>query len=156
MGTPYKEHVGDRNPVDVLRDSYAEYRAIVPKFDATQWAMPWQPGKWTAQQIMVHVMQWEMIMGVRLRLAAGAPDYTVQPANQDDLMGTEDRAIDGPTAFATFDAVRRVNLLFAEALSAEQRAKKVKHPERGVIDVEDILTTIAGHGVHHLKQFKTY
>ena len=48
------------------------------------------------------------------------------------------------------------NLLFAEALSAEQRAKKVKHQERGVIDVEDILTTIAGHGVHHLKQFKTY
>jgi hypothetical protein len=156
MATPYKEHVGDRNPVDVLRESHAEYRAIVPKFNATQWAMPWQPGKWTAQQIMVHVMQWEMIMGVRLRLAAGAPDYTVQPANQDDLMGTEDRAIDGPTAFATFDAVRRANLLFAEALSAEQRAKKVKHPERGVIDVEDILTTIAGHGVHHLKQFKTY
>jgi len=156
MPTPYAEHVAGRNPVEVLRESHAEYRAVVSKFTPTQWSMPWQPGKWTAQQIMVHVMQWEMIMGVRLRLAAGAPDYTVQPAHQDDLMGTEDRAIDGPTAFATFDAVRRANLLFAEALSAEQRAKKVKHPERGVIDVEDILTTIAGHGVHHLKQFKTY
>jgi hypothetical protein len=156
MPTPYAEHVAGRNPVDVLRDSQAEYRAVVSKFDSTKWALPWQPGKWTAQQIMVHVMQWEMILGVRLRLAVGVPDYTVQPADQDHLMGTEDRAIDGPAAFATFDAMRRANLLFAEALSAEQRAKKVNHPERGVIDVEDILTTLAGHAVHHLKQFKTY
>lgn len=154
MATPYAEHVGNRNPVDVLRDSHAEYRALISNFTVAQWSMPWQPGKWTAQQIMVHVMQWEMILGVRLRLAVGQPDYTVQPADQDHLMGTEDRVVDGPVAFATFDAVRKTNLLFAEALSPVQRAKKVNHPERGVIDVEDILTTIAGHGVHHFKQFK--
>ena len=156
MPTPYKEHVGDRNPVDVLRDSHDEYRTVMSKFNSAEWSKPWQPGKWTAQQIMVHVMQWEMIMGVRLRLAVGSPDYTVQPADQDHLMGIEDRVIDGPVAFATFDAVRKANLLFAEALSPAQRAKNVNHPERGVIDVEDILTTIAGHGVHHLNQFRTY
>lgn len=156
MSTPYKEHVGNQNPVDALRDSQAEYKATLSKFGPGEWAKPWQPGKWTAQQIMVHVMQWEMIMGTRLRLAVGDPNYVVQPAEQDHLMGTEDRAIDGPTAYATFDAVRTANLLFAEALSAAQRAKTVTHPQRGVIDVEDILTTLAGHGVHHLKQFKTY
>lgn len=156
MPTPYADQLAGRNPVDVLRESHAEYRALMPKFNATQWSMPWQPGKWTAQQIMVHVMQWEMVFGVRLRLAVGVPDYSVQPADQDQLMGTEDRAIDGPTAFATFDAIRRANLLFAEALSAAQRTKQIRHPERGTIDVEDVLVTLAGHGVHHLKQLKTY
>ena len=156
MPTPYKEHVGDRNPVEVLRESHADYQSVMSRFTDSQWTKPWQPGKWTGQQIMVHVMQWEMILGVRLRLAVGTPDYTVQPADQDYLMGIEDRVINGQTAFATFDAVRRANLLFAEALSPAERAKKVKHPERGEIDVEDILATIAGHGVHHLKQFKTY
>jgi len=156
MPTPYEAHVGNRNPVDVLRESYDDYRAIMPKFTSTQWSMPWQPGRWTAQQIMVHVMQWEMIMGVRLRLAVGVPRYEVQPADQDALMGTEDRAVDGPTAWAAFDGMRRANIAFSAALSAEQRMKKVRHPERGEIDVEDILITIAGHGVHHLKQFKTY
>ena len=156
MATPYKEHVGDRNPVDVLRDSYAEYRTVMSTFDAAQWSMPWQPGKWTAQQIMVHVMQWEMIFGVRFRLAVGTPRYEIQPADQDALMGTEDRAVDGATAWAAFDGMRRANIAFAAALSAEQRMKKVKHPERGEIDVEDVLITIAGHGVHHLKQLKTY
>lgn len=142
--------------MDVLRESYEEYRSILPKFTATQWSLPWQPGKWTAQQIMVHVMQWELIMGTRLRLGVGQANYTVQPADQDDLMGTEDRVLDGPTAFAAFDGIRRANIVFAAALSAEQRAKKVTHPERGEIDVEDLLITLAGHGVHHLKQFKTY
>ncbi len=156
MPTPYEQHVGDRNPVDVLRESADEYRAMMPKFTSTQWSLPWQPGKWTAQQIMVHVMQWEMIMGTRLRLAVGMPNYMVQPGDQDALMGTEDVAVDGATAFAAFDGMRRANVAFAAALSGEQRAKKVQHPERGEIDVEDILITIAGHGVHHLKQLKTY
>jgi len=62
----------------------------------------------------------------------------------------------GPTAFAAFDGMRRANIAFASALSPEQRRKKVRHPERGEIDVEDVLVTLAGHGVHHLKQLKTY
>jgi hypothetical protein len=156
MPTPYEQHVGDRNPVDVLRESAEEYRALMPKFTATQWSLPWQPGKWTAQQIMVHVMQWDMIMSTRLRLAVGVPDYLIQPADQDALMGTEDVAVDGPTAFAAFDGMRRANGAFAAARTGEQRSKKVRHPERGEIDVEDILITLAGHGVHHLKQLKTY
>ena len=102
-----RRFAGRRNPVDVLRESQAEYQTVASKFGSAEWSKPWQPGKWTAQQIMVHVMQWEMIMGVRLRLAVGTPDYTVQPADQDYLMGTEDRAIDGPVALATFNAVRK-------------------------------------------------
>ena len=156
MPTPYEQHIGGRNPVDVLRESMEEYRQIVPRFTATQWSLPWQPGKWTAQQIMVHVMQWEMIMGTRLRLGVGVPGYVVQPADQDHLMGTEDRVVDGPTAFAAFDGMRRANVAFAAALSGDQRSKIVTHPERGQIDVEDLLITLAGHGVHHLKQLKTY
>ncbi len=156
MSTPYEQHVGGRNPVDVLRESFDEYRVLMPKFTSTQWSLPWQPGKWTAQQIMVHVMQWEMIMGVRLRLAVGVTNYMIQPADQDALMGTEDRVVDGATAYVAFEGMRRANVAFAAALSADQRTKAVRHPERGTIDVEDIIITIAGHGVHHLKQLKTY
>jgi hypothetical protein len=154
--TPYAEHVGDRNPVDVLRESAEDYRAVLSKFTPTQWALPWQPGKWTAQQIMVHVAQWESLMSGRLRLAVGVPDYTIQPAHQDHLMGLEDKVVDGPTAFAAFDGLRRMNIAFAAALTPAVLAKIVRHPDRGDITVSDILITLAGHGVHHLRQLKTY
>jgi hypothetical protein len=155
MPIPYQEHVGDRDPVVVLRESFNDYKSLVTRFTSTQWSMPWQPGKWTAQQIMVHVVQWEMIMGVRFRMAVGFDNYQIQPADQDPLMGIEDRVVDGPMAYAAFEGIRKMNLALAEALSPEQRLKKVMHPERGEIDVNNVLITLAGHGVHHYKQLKT-
>jgi hypothetical protein len=63
--------------------------------------------------------------------------------------------VDGPTAFAAFEGVRRMNLALAASLSPAQRATIVMHPERGEIDVNDLLVTLAGHGVHHLKQLES-
>jgi hypothetical protein len=100
------------------------------------------------------VTQWEMILGVRLRCGLAVPDYAVQPVDQDDLMRAEGLAVDGPTALGAFQAVRRMNIALASALSPEQRRTPIRHPERGQIDVEDVLVTLAGHGVHHLKQLQ--
>lgn len=154
MSNPYASHVGDRDPLAVLRSSLDDYGAVTSKLTSPQWRQPWAPGKWTAQQVMVHVAQWEMILGVRLRCAVAVSNYVVQPVDQDDLMRTEGLAVDGPTALAAFQAVRRMNVALASALSADQRKTRVGHPERGPIDVEDVLVTIAGHGVHHLKQLQ--
>jgi hypothetical protein len=155
MATPYAEHVGDRDPVDVLRSSLDKYRRFATRAAPAQWRQPWAPGKWTAQQLVLHVAQWEMIFGVRLRCGLAMAPYTVQPLNQDPFMDLEGAAVDGPTAFAAFEGVRRMNLALAASLSPAQRATIVMHPERGEIDVNDLLVTLAGHGVHHLKQLES-
>jgi hypothetical protein len=149
---PYAEHVGDRDPVALLRTSLDDYHARVPRLGAAEWSRPWAPGKWTVAQIIVHVTQWEMIMGLRVRCGVAAPDFTLQPLDQDELMRVEGEVVSGPTAFDAFEAVRRMNIAFAESLTPEQRRKRVMHPERGAIDVEQLLVTLAGHGVHHFKQ----
>jgi uncharacterized damage-inducible protein DinB len=155
MPTPYADFVGDQNPVDVLRASLEAYRRVVPALSPAQWQRPWAPGKWTAREIMVHVTQWELIFGVRLRAAVAMKDYAIQPMNQDDLMTIEGTAVDGPTAFAAFDATRAMTIAFAAALSTEQRKKTVTHPERGQIQADDLLVTLAGHPVHHLRQLES-
>jgi uncharacterized damage-inducible protein DinB len=152
---PYGEHVGDADPVDVLRESLDRYRRTCARLSPEVWTRPWRPGKWTPAQIMVHVAQWEMIFGVRLRCALGVPGYVIQPMNQDPLMAIEGQAVDGPTAFAAFEGVRRMHVQFTQALSAADRARTVQHPERGTLTVEDLLVTLAGHGVHHLTQLET-
>jgi hypothetical protein len=53
---------------------------------------------------------------------------------------------------AALEAVRRMTLAFAGSLTPAQRQQRTRHAERGEIDVEDILVTLAGHGVHHLRQ----
>jgi hypothetical protein len=154
MASPYAEHVGDRDPVDVLRTSLDEYRAVVPRISTNAWPRPWAPGKWTLAQIMLHVTQWEMILGIRVRCALAMPPYTVQPMSQDPFMAVESKAVDGQTAAAAFDGLRRLNLALASSLSADDRRVVAHHPERGKIDVNDLLVTLAGHSVHHLRQLQ--
>ena len=151
--TPYAQYVGDRDPVAVLEESAARYRAVRSRIQDTQWAMPWAPGKWTLRQLIVHVTQWEMIFGVRVRLGVGVPNYVVQPLDQDPLMHEAD-VVAAATAFNCFEALRAMNLDLARGLTPEQRRTPVTHPERGQIDVNDLLTTLAGHGVHHLQQLE--
>jgi hypothetical protein len=154
MPNPYASHVGDRDALAVLRSSLDDYGTLTTRLAPGHWTRPWAPGKWTAAQVMVHVTQWEMVLGVRLRCGLAVPDYVVQAVDQDDLMRAEGLAVDGPTALATFQAIRRMNIALASALSPEQRRTPIRHPERGQIDVEDVLVTLAGHGVHHLKQLQ--
>ena len=154
MPTPYAEQVAGRDPVPVMRSSLNEYRDVTRRFTSERWKQPWQPGKWTAQQIMIHVTQWELIFATRLRCGLAVPGYVAQPFDQDDLMKREGHLVDGPTAFAAFDAVRVMHIALAESLSADDRTITFQHAERGTIDVEDLLVTLAGHPVHHLKQLR--
>jgi len=151
MATPYSEYVTGRDPLDVLRESFDEYRALGARLTPELWQQPIAPGKWTARQVLVHVVQWEMIFGLRLRFAVASPDYVIQPFEQDELMG-EAEVVDGPTALAAFEAVRKMTLDFAASLTPAQRKQRTVHADRGEIDVEDVLTSLAGHSVHHLRQ----
>lgn len=151
MPTPYAQHVGSQDPVDVLRESLAAYQALGARLSAAAWDQPIAPGKWTVRQVVVHVAQFEMILSNRARCGVGIENYVVQPIEQDLLIAEAD-AVDGPTALDALIAVRRMNLAFASSLTPSQRRRTMQHPERGTIDVEDILVTLAGHGVHHLQQ----
>jgi hypothetical protein len=151
MPTPYSEYVAGRDPVDVLRQSFDEFRALGARLSPGLWEQPIAPGKWTIRQVVVHTVQWEMIFGLRLRFAVASPDYVIQPFHQDDLMG-EAEVVDGPTALAALEAVRKMTIDFAASLSPAQRKQRTVHAERGPIDVEDLLTSLAGHAVHHLRQ----
>jgi hypothetical protein len=154
MPTPYEEYVGDRDPIDVLRTSLADYRTLVPRIQPGLWVRPWSPGKWTVAEVLLHVTQWEMILGIRVRCALAMRPFTVQPMDQDPFMALEAKAVDGPTAAAAFDGVRGMNLALASSLSSDDRGVVAHHPERGKIDVNDLLVTLAGHSVHHLKQLQ--
>ena len=150
--TPYSDYVKGKDPLDVLRSTLDGYRQVFARNSADKWAAPWAPGKWTAHQLIVHVTQWELIFSTRVRMALAIPDYVVQPMEQDELLNIEAPGVDTKTASAAFEAVRQMNINLVSALTPAQRSKKITHPERGAIDIEDLLVTLAGHAAHHLKQ----
>ena len=153
--TPYATYVTGHDPLDVLRTTLTGYREVFTRNTPASWARPWAPGKWTAHQVLVHVTQWELIFSTRIRTALAIPNYVVQPMDQDDLLDIEAPAVDAAMAAAAFEAVRRMNIALVAALTPAQRAKALTHPERGPIDIEDLIVTLAGHGAHHLAQLRT-
>ena len=152
--TPYATYVTGHDPIDVLRTTLTGYREVFARNSAADWASSRAPGKWTAHQVLVHVTQWELIFSTRIRMALAIPDYVVQPMDQDDLLNIEAPAVDSAMAAAAFESVRRMNIALISALTPAQRAKIITHPERGPIDIEDLIVTLAGHGAHHLNQLR--
>lgn len=154
MPTPYAVHVEGRDPLDVLTTSLHSYRDVFARTSAAQWHAPWAPGKWTRHQVLVHVVQWELIFSTRVRMALAIPDYVVQPMDQDPLLEFEAPCVDVATASAAFEAVRVMNLALVGGLSSDVRARVIAHPERGRIDINDLIVTMAGHPMHHLGQLE--
>ena len=154
MPTPYARYVGDQDPVALLASTLEEYRAVVGRMSPALWNQPWEPGKWTLRQILVHVTQWEMIFSIRLLCGLSMPSFAIQPIDQDRLMDRTAR-IDGPTAFAALDSSRRMSLGLIQDLSPADRGITISHPEYGVITANDLIVQMAGHGIHHLKQIQS-
>src|SRR5262245_12556435 len=143
MPAPYSEYVGDQDPIELMTRTLADYRAVLTNMPEVTWRKPWQPGKWTYREIMIHVAQWEAIFGYRLTCAVSTPNFEIQAVDQDPLL-THTAAIDGPTALASFDAARRMNLGLIRSLSPADRATSVKHPHYGMLTVKDLIVQMTG------------
>jgi hypothetical protein len=149
--TNYTKDLGDREPLAALRDSVARLTALTRGWSAADFERPWAPGKWTARQIVMHLAQTELALGVRARMALATPNYTAQPFDQDRWLGRETR-LSGGDAVAAYAAICLMNVALFEALSPADREIAMAHPEYGSITVDWIIHTLAGHGIHHLDQ----
>ena len=155
MPTPYAQYVNGRDPVDVMAETIVKTRAAVSRFTPQDFERSHAPGKWTARELLIHMSHAEIVFGSRVRLALSTPDYVVQPFDHDAWLEMDRNGLDGQAALGLFSFTRAFNLGLFKRLTKEQRAKKFRHPERGEIDVEDILVMTAGHELHHLAQLET-
>jgi hypothetical protein len=151
---PYGKHVEGMDVLASLGETAARIDSLVRGWPPAAYERSYAPGKWTARQLLTHLVHIEMVFSERIRFALTTPGYVVVPFEQDDWIKVDNRA-DGATASAAFLALRRLNLAFFRGLTPEQRAHRFRHPERGEIDVEWIITALAGHDRHHLPQLET-
>ena len=153
MAVPYSEYVGDQDPLELLTRTLDDYRNTLTSATPAFWQQPWQPGKWTFREIMIHVAQWESIFGYRMTHGVTTPGIAIQPGEQDPLM-SRISAIDGPTALAAFEGSRRMNIGLIRSFEPADRSTTVQHPQYGTLKVADLITQMTGHAIHHLKQIQ--
>jgi hypothetical protein len=142
--------------VDLMRsleETPARIAAIVRGWPAAAFERRHAPGKWTARQVLTHLAQAELVFANRLRFGVAEDGYVIQPFDQDRWMAAEPHA-DGRAALDAYLAVRGLNLAFIRRLTPAQRARRLRHPEAGEVDVDWVITYFAGHERNHLPQFE--
>jgi hypothetical protein len=152
--TPYTPQLGGRDPIEAIRSTIAEVRALTGAWTPAQFERTYAPGKWTARQVLTHLAQTEMALGARARLALGSPDYVAQNFDQDAWMRF-DTELTGRAAADAFLALAGFNLSLYASLTRDQRDTPFSHPQYGSISVDWIVHQQAGHQLHHLAQLKS-
>lgn len=150
---PYAEPLGNRDPMQALGETPEKIRELASRWSEAQWNGSYEPGKWTARQILVHLAQTELALTTRVRFALSEENYRAQPFSQDAWMANEAGA-DGRTALDAYLALRRLNVLLFRSLTPEQRRRPFQHPEYGELNAEWVAAQLAGHDLHHLAQLE--
>ena len=149
--TPYSADLGDRDPIDAMREAARSIHDLVRDWTPPQFERTYAPGKWTARLVLVHLAQTELALGTRARMALATPGYASQNFDQDAWIARE-TTLGGREAADAFAALSRMNADLFAALSPAERATSFSHPEYGTLTVDWVLHQMAGHQLHHLVQ----
>jgi hypothetical protein len=151
--TPYSSVLGNREPIAAMRDTAERVRALAASWMPDRFERSYEPGKWNARQILMHLAQSELALGTRARMALSTPNYTAQPFDQDIWMRREP-VLGGRDALEAFVVMARMNAALFESLSGADRATPLAHPEYGALTVDWIIHQMAGYQIHHLRQLE--
>lgn len=149
------KRLGEREPTEVLAASPAAMRALFEGLDDATIRRPERTGKWSMIEVMHHLADGEMVIGVRMRmiLAQDRPPIT---AYDQDLWAEKLRYREAALSdvLAQFTVVREANVGVAQQVSADDLKRVGIHTERGAESVGYILRLLAGHDLIHLDQLQ--
>lgn len=153
MPNPYAADLGQRDAMEAFADTPFRIEALLNPWTETQFERSYAPGKWSARQVLIHLAQTELALGTRVRFALSQAGYTAQNFSQDDWLPI-DASTDARTALGVYTALRRMNVAMFRGLAPAQRERTFTHPEYGTLTVGWVAAQMAGHDIHHLKQFQ--
>jgi DinB superfamily len=149
---PYAKFLGDAPAREAIDETAGRLKFLIERV-GSRVEQPPAPGKWSAQEIVCHLADCEIVFAFRLRQALAQDGHVIQPFDQ-EIWASQYKSCDVRTALEVFAAVRGWNIRLIRALSPDDLAKKLTHPERGEMTVSVVVETMAGHDLNHLAQIE--
>ena len=149
------ELLGDRDPLDVLRDTPSALRRAIDGLPEATLRLPERAGKWSIGQVLQHLADSDIVWAWRMRLILAQDRPTLTGYDQ-DLWATRLRydEADPNEALALFDVLRRANLRLIERATPQDLARVGVHAERGEESLGHLRRLYAGHDLLHLRQIE--
>jgi hypothetical protein len=145
--------LGARDPRQVLGETPEALRQAVAGLSPEQSTRPEAPGKWSVQQVVLHLADSELVGGFRFRMVL-AHDAPILPGYDQDLWAERLRyqEADLEAALDDFATLRRSNLRLLDGASAADWERVMRHAERGDESLAQMARLYAGHDRVHLNQ----
>jgi hypothetical protein len=145
--------LGDRDPLQVLRETPGALRGILDGVSADMATTPESPGKWSIAMVAQHLADSELVCGWRVRMVL-AHDRPAITGYDQDAWAARLRYDQAPLepALADFEAARGANLRLLARVPESDRERVGVHAERGEESVAHMIRMYAGHDLLHLRQ----
>jgi hypothetical protein len=143
---------GDRLTfVGLIAETPAKLRAAIGGLSDEQLDTPYRPGGWTVRQVVHHVPDSHLNSYTRFRLALTEDEPTIKPYHEDRWAELPD-ARTGPVevSLRLLDCLHARWVALLRSLTEAEWKRTFRHPELGLISLEQNAGLYAWHGRHHV------
>lgn len=141
--------------IEEIAAAPANLRRAVAGLSAEQIDTPYRPGGWTVRQVVHHLPDSHLNSYVRFRLALTEDEPTIKPYREDQWAELADaRTAPVELSLALLESLHGRWVLLLGALGGEDWGRRFRHPERGMVSLEQNLAMYAWHGRHHVAQIE--
>lgn len=139
-----------------IAEAPSSLAAAVAGLAPEQLDTPYRPGGWTVRQVVHHVPESHMNSYIRFKLALTEEQPTIKPYMEDrwarlpDYTGTPIE-----TSLALMASLHQRWVVLLESMGPGEFSRTFKHPESGIVTLDQALGIYAWHGKHHVAQISS-
>lgn len=126
-------------------------REAVAGLSQQQFDTPYRPGGWSVRQVVHHVPDSHMNAYVRFKLGLTENEPTIKPYEEAlwaNLQDSRDTPLE--VSLTLLEALHHRWDVLLRSMRPEDFARRLRHPERGTMTLDDMLGLYAWHGWHHV------
>ncbi len=126
-------------------------REAIAGLSAQQIESRYRPGGWTVRQVVHHISDSHMNAYIRCKLAVTEDEPTIKPYDEKSWAELADtREVPIAVSLGLSEALHLRWDSFLQSLRPADFARRVRHPERGTMTLDDLIAHYAWHGRHHV------
>ena len=142
---------GRRKCIQQIEEAPAKMRGAVKDLSEKQLDTPYREGGWTVRQVAHHLADSHLNAFIRFKLTLTENEPTIKPYEQQlwaELVDAKNAPIE--VSLLLLDSLHQRWVMMLKAMKPEDYARKFRHPEMGVLDLNQYLAQYAWHGRHHV------
>lgn len=139
-----------RELIEGIAEAPAKLRAAIKGLSPQQLDAPYRPGGWTVRQLVHHLADSHLNAYIRFKLALTEQEPTIKTYDQTRWAELEDaRTAPVELSMAMLESLHHRWVLLLRALPPADFGRIFRHPELGVVRLNQQLGLYEWHGRHH-------